>query len=118
MSGAGKLTAFLVLAFAAFCASTSPKNVPCDACSSSCPVGVVCDDKSSYTPTVAAECTACLTCTKTFCSGCADKSKNCKKKKCESKYSKKKKNKCKKTCGLCEEAPSPQPSPSPEPDIC
>ena len=120
MSGAGKLTAILVLAFAAVCASTSPNpskppgappaNVPCiDACSSEYPVDVVCVPTLD-TSTQPAQCTAWLTCIETSCS-CADKSKKCKKKKCK-KYSVKKLYDCKKTCGLCDEPGSG------EPDIC
>ena len=128
----GKLTAILMLAFAAVCASTSIDNIdiPCDdTCSQGCITGLqgidithVCGQPAGDTPpTLPGECTGsdrCLTCIiETSCAStspgpdiCADTSKKCKPKKCKI-------YKCKKTCGLCVE-PIQSPEPSPGPDTC
>ena len=140
----GKLTALLMLAFAAVCASTSIDNIdiPCDdTCSPECIIGLqdfeithVCGQPAGDTPpTLPGECTAsgnerCLTCIiETSCAStspgpdiCADTSKGCEKKKCN-KYLKNankwlKNAKCKKTCGLCGLIPSPELGSGP--DIC
>ena len=132
----GKLTAILMLAFAAVCASTSIDNIdiPCDAtCSQGCITGLqgidithVCGQPAGDTPpTLPGECTGsdrCLACIiETSCAStspgpdiCADTSEKCEKKKCK-KYLKNA-NKCKKTCGLC--VPSQSPEPGSCPDIC
>ena len=137
MSGAGKLTAFLVLAFAAVCASTSIDNpidwsVACPSCWPECTIGLqgidfthVCGQLATgdTPPTLPGDCTdsgmSCLTCIiETSCSGwaCADESNKCNEEEYEKCDSENIKNKCKKTCGLCELSPSPEPGSGP--DIC
>ena len=111
----GKLTAFLVLAFAAVCASTSIDfDNPCvDACSMiNCPVGGV--DVCVQTPDTPT-CTTCLTCIAS-CWACADESNKCNEEEYEKCDSENIKNTCKKTCGLC--GPNPSPEPGSGPDIC
>ena len=109
----GKLTAFLVLAFAAVCASTSPGPDICADTSKECNEKKC---KKDWKNAIKRKKT-CGLCGPSQSpepgSGpdiCADTSKKCKPKKCKI-------YKCKKTCGLCVE-PIQSPEPSPGPDTC